>query len=271
MNQIAVPVPHWGVLDRMFHDEPLFTAAGLAMLALCAPTLIAMAVDTRTFQGASPWIKPLKFELSIALFFLTLAFLARYLPQGMTDATGYRVYAAVVVACAAIEIAWIGGAAAFLTASHFNTGPMMSTIYGLMGLIAVVLTSATLVYGGAMLTAGRPSPFVTAVGLSLVLTFFLTIVIAFRLASNGGAIVGEASLGQSLPLLGWSTEAGDLRVPHFFATHAMQFVPLAAAATALVAAPLLTHTTAIALNIVYALLTLATFTQALAGRPFLAP
>lgn len=68
MNQIAMPVPSWGSLTRLFGDEPMFAAAGLTMLALCAPTLIAMAVDTRTVQGANPWTKPLKFELSLSCF-----------------------------------------------------------------------------------------------------------------------------------------------------------------------------------------------------------
>lgn len=268
MNQIAIPVLPSGLFGRMLHDEPLFTYAGVAMLLLCAPTLLAMAFETRTVQGANPWIKPLKFELSLTLFFLTLAFFARYLPAGMTEGTGYRIYAAIIVLCAVIEMIWIGGAAAFATRSHFNTGPVMASIYGLMGLLAVILTSATLVYGAAML-ATRPSPLVTAIALSLIVTFILTVIIAFRLASNGGALVGDGDLGRSLPLLGWSMDAGDLRVPHFFATHAMQIVPLAAAATALVAAPLLTYTTAVALNLAFVLFTFATFAQALAGRPFL--
>ncbi len=268
MSQITIPAPQPSVFAQMLQDEPLFVYAGLAMLILCGPTLMALAVETRTFQGANPWIKPLKFELSLALFFLTLAFFARYLPEGMTATTGYRAFAAVVVACAVIEMMWIGGAAAFATASHFNTTPAMASIYGLMGLVAVVLTSVTLVYGVAMLVGGRPSPIVTAVGLSLVLTFVLTVVIAFRLASNGGPVVGAAELGHSLPFLGWSMEAGDLRVPHFFATHAMQFVPVLAIVLSLAATSLLTHTTAIALNGAYALFTFAIFAQALAGHPF---
>ena len=148
----------------------------------------------------------------------------------MTRRTGYRAYAGIVVAAIAAEIVWISGAAAFGTASHFNEStPAMAALYAVMGMLAVTLTSATAVFavGIARNRAFRAGPAARAalvLGLGLVLP--LTLMTAGTLAQNGGHWVGgtpDDALG--LPIMGWSRDGGDLRVPHFFATHAMHFVP----------------------------------------------
>ena len=222
----------------LFTAEPLFAGAGLLIAMSLPVTLLAAGLDSRTFQGDDIWLKPIKFQIALSLYLLTLAFFARSLPAGMREKRAYRLYAGVVVASVLAELAWIGGAAMAGTASHFNESTLaMAALYRVMGVLAVVLTSASLVYGIAIWRnrgTRLPSPLHLAVALGLVLTFVLTLPVAGILSQSGGHFIGTPVTGAAVPVFGWSREVGDLRVAHFLATHSMHFIPAAGlAATAL--------------------------------------
>jgi hypothetical protein len=75
----------------------------------------------------------------------------------------------------------------------------------------------------------------TGVAISLLgmgLAFLMTSPNAAQLSDfqgiAGAHAVGVADGGPGLPLLGWSTVAGDLRIPHFIGMHALQALPLLA-------------------------------------------
>jgi hypothetical protein len=261
-----------GVLAGLYRSEPAFTIAGLLALAVMLPTGMAAVVDERLFQGIDNWEKPLKFQFALAVYLLTLAFYARWLPAGMTARTSYRIYSGVVVAAIAAEIVWISGAAAFGTASHFNeSSPVMAGLYAVMGMLAVTLTSATAVYAAGIarnrgFRAGSAARAALVLGLGLVLP--LTLVTAGTLSQNGGHRVGGTpndALG--LPIMGWSRDGGDLRVPHFFATHAMHFIPAFGLVSMRLFGPERRWPVA-AFAGLYAAFTGLVFLQALAGRPF---
>jgi hypothetical protein len=253
-------------LRRLAADAPAMTLTGLMLAALIVPTLAAMALDTRTLDGVSIWAKPLKFELSLAVYTLTLAVFARWLPPG---GRLFRAYMLIVTAAITYEMLWIGGAAMWGTRSHFNQNGAMGLLYTLAGIGAVTLTTAALVQGLRFRRAatGLPPALHLSIWLGLILTFVLTIPVAGYMSSATGHYVGAVTGAPGLPLMGWSREAGDLRVPHFLATHAMHALPLLGLAVAGLPRG---RTLVLAGAGAWCLLVAATFAQALAGRPFLA-
>jgi hypothetical protein len=272
---VDIASPRVARLSRrdLFDAEPVFAGAGLLIALSLAVTLAAMEIDPRVFQGESIWLKPVKFQIALAVYLLSLAFFARWLPAGMTETRAYRAYAGLVVFACMGELAWIGGAAMFGIGSHFNVGsPVMAGLYSLMGVFAVGLTSASLVYGIAIWrrAARDPAPALSlSIALGLVLTFVLTVPVAGTMASMPGHFVGLPVTGAAVPVMGWSREVGDLRLSHFFATHAMHFIPLAG----LVAQQWLDAANARravwASAAVFTLFVLVAFAGALAGRPLL--
>ena len=255
-------------LQSLFRDEPLFTSAGLVILALIIPTLAAMMVDNRLVDGVNPWVKPLKFQLSLSLYLLTLALFAGFLPENMVASPVYRIYSVIVVVAIALELLWLGNAAMRAIPAHFNTDPFYNGVYQVMGFLAILLTSATLVYGIAILTH-RTDPLALAIALSLILTFVLTLGAAMPLASGSGSLVGSPTNGDTVWLMGWSREVGDLRVAHFFATHAMQVIPVAALVVMMLLPPLFQIPAILGSCAAYIAFTVWTFSEASAGRPFI--
>ena len=221
--------PYSGFITRMRHDAPVFTGLALFIALTALPLIAAAALDRREFLNAPVWQKPLQFHLALATYILTLAFFARYLPTPMTTRR-WRIYAAVVCFCILAELVWVGGAAAFGTASHFNGDDVvMGTIYGLMGVFAVILTSASVVMAVSIWrnpATGLSPALHLSIALGLILTFILTVIAAGTLSSMSGHLIGTPTTHTSLPILGWSREVGDLRVGHFFATHALHALPL---------------------------------------------
>ncbi|MEM1365939.1 MAG: hypothetical protein AAGH82_09335 [Pseudomonadota bacterium] len=251
-----------------------FAAITFLFLAMTVPTLMAMALDSRSFQGDSIWLKPLKFQLSLAIFFGTVAWFGLYTSEAFRSSRAVHLFAYIACFAALAEIAWIGGAAMFGTASHFNTSSaFMAGIYSLMGAFAVTLTASALVVGIGVLrndSSRLALAMKHAVGWSMIVTFVATVTTAGYMASQTGHLVGDEAQRTAHWLTGWSTQVGDLRVPHFFATHAMHIVPLFALGVAIFTAGRRGQMSAAwALLLGYSAFTAHTFSEAAAGRPFL--
>ncbi|MEL7465894.1 MAG: hypothetical protein AAFN79_17620 [Pseudomonadota bacterium] len=255
--------------------EPYLAGATLVYLVACLPVLFAMQIDERTYLDISVWIKPLKFLTSIACYFAVLVWFAGYLPAGTTEKRWYRLYSALLVACATLELIWIIVASAAGIGSHFNTGTaLMSFAYTAAGIGAVTLITGALVYG--VMIWRNPTPqlspgFRASVIAGLLLTFPLTFVAAGYLGGAPSHFVGgNASDAEGMILTGWARDGGDLRVAHFFALHAIHFLPLLGLATIWMRSAGRAVATVWTGSAAYVALTAFTFIQALNGEPFLA-
>jgi hypothetical protein len=215
--------------------RPLMTVAAL-MVVCTIVCLVGLAVDHREVTGVDTWLKPLKFSLSILLYSVTWAWLIAHLPRWKRAAHGTGTVIAIALI---VEQVLIVGAAAAGTTSHFNVSSGFSTtIWAIMAASISVLYVCTflttiLVFflrlGTPSITfALRAGAVIALVGLGL--AYLMTSPTRAQLADfqgiAGAHTVGLSDGGPGLPLLGWSTVGGDLRIPHFIGMHALQLLPL---------------------------------------------
>ena len=197
----------------------------LHLLALAALLLVA-PFDARTILGLNPWVKPSKFLVSIAVYVWTLAWLTRYVSSYRRTVRFISWGTAFVFVG---EMACIITQAARGTTSHFNVkSPFDGLVFSLMGLLIAVNTLLVLVTLLLFLRpTERPAP-AYLFGIRLGLLFFLLgSAEGVVMIMNAAHTVGAPDGGAGLPLVNWSTSAGDLRVAHFLAFHALQLLPLA--------------------------------------------
>jgi hypothetical protein len=242
---------------------------GLSLVTLLM-TLTAIAFDDRMLYGATVWAKPAKFAASFALFFATLFLVATRLSDRALQTRTIRITLAVLVTAFLYEMGYIALQAARGVSSHFNFTSIASEIaFALMGLGAVALMICVGIFGvlAARDREARLSPGLrSGVRQGFVWAAALTILVGGSISLTGGPVIGTPDTDASVPLLGWSLAAGDQRVAHFLALHAMQAGPL----LGLAADRLGWHERRVHQGmLVYAALTIALWLQALAGYPLI--
>ena len=216
--------------------RPLLVLAA-AMGVLVAVCLIGLVVDPRESLGVNVWEKPLKFAISTAVYAVTWSWLIGQLQRFQRVAWWAGTISAILLL---IELVIITGAAAAGITSHFNVStPFNTVLWSIMAASIGTLWVATFVVSiilfrnplgdRARTLAIRAGALIALAGMAL--AFLMTGPTAAQLDDwqgiAGAHTVGLADGGPGLPLLGWSTVAGDLRIPHFIGMHALQVIPLA--------------------------------------------
>ena len=260
-----------------WHRPLLFFTAVMGVTAVV--TLGGIFLDPRILTGVPIWLKPFKFAISLSLYAVTLAWMLTLLPRRSRVAEWA---ATVIVAAASIEIVVIVLQAARGTTSHYNeTSPLNDALWQSMGSAIMVLFAAHFVIAVVVLRrriADRASAYAIRLGLGLALLGMLA---AIPMVLPPGATFGQAHTvglpdgGPGLPLVGWSTVGGDLRIGHFVGLHGLQALPLLALLLDRFFATRLTVATRARLLLVagpaYAILVVMLTWQALRAQPLLQP
>lgn len=228
-------------LKRLWAQSPVLMVTAILMLGTFLGSLAGIFLDPTIITGMPAWLKPAKFGISTAIYCVTLAWLYRYIDIWRPR---LRAVAWVVAVVFVVEIAIIDGQAARGVESHFNnTTALNRTLFAIMGVGIGIQWLSSMVVLGALFKQKFENP---AWGWALRLGMLTTIIgsgmgammvaptrdqlQAMRakqtVADVGGHTVGAPDGGPGLPGVGWSTEHGDLRIPHFLGMHGVQFIPL---------------------------------------------
>lgn len=231
------------MLATLWRASAPLTVTGFAMLIVLALTAVGLTIDSRIVTGAPVWLKPAKFAISISIYAFTLAWIFSFLASWRRTRRVVGWTTAIVMF---LEMAIIGLQAFRGTTSHFNIATPLDMTLGItMGLAIVTQTLSTIAVAVALWRQRFDD---AALGWALRLGMTMTIVGAFtgglmttptsqqlaaakageRMTIAGAHTVGGPDGGAGLPGAGWSTEHGDLRVPHFLGLHALQVLPVVA-------------------------------------------
>jgi hypothetical protein len=250
-------------------QNPVLAWTAALQVTLAIFSLIAMPFDHRTILGINPWIKPLKFDVSVCIMLVTLAAILSGL-QGFERSRlwiGAGVGISLSIENCIISLQLLRG-----VRSHMNySTPLDAHLFECMAvfiLISTVLFVWTL--GLVVLDPTRWAPAVAwGVRLGLV-TLLAGSLEGVLMVMHGGHTVGANDGLSGLPLVNWSRDHGDLRIAHFFALHALQAFPLLGWLLSRTSAPVNQQVVLTCIGVaVYLGAVWLLFHQAMAGQPLL--
>jgi hypothetical protein len=180
-------------------------------------------IDERMLFGVSVWNKPMKFAISIAVFFWTMAWYMDYLPQ-QDKVERISVW---FVGLMAVEMLIIVGQSLRGVPSHFNRGNWYDDLlFGIMGLAILINTYWVFrVWLYFRKEQRLPQAYRLAIRLGM-LIFIISSLEGYVMAARLSHTIGAADGQEGLLFFGWAWDFGDLRVAHFIGLHALQVIPL---------------------------------------------
>lgn len=212
-----------------------------AMVVTSILGILGFLLDPRTVLGQPTWAKTTKFSLSLVLYTSTMLWIFGYdtlrprLSRFILSASAYML---------GFEMILMIFQGARAVPMHFNnTTPFDATLFNIMGATITLLWFVNALGVAVLLVQQVPSRALAwslRLGLIIALLgmlqgFLMTSPTSAQMAllqagqhsdMIGAHTVGAPDGGPGLPLLGWSTTHGDLRIGHFVGLHGLQIIPL---------------------------------------------
>jgi len=226
-------------LNTAYRGSRSLTIMAAVMAGLALVAVVGLVADHRTVLGQPLWLKPLKFGVSGAIYSFSLAWLLAFLDPRRRGWRITKVAVAAIVVGFYLEVGLIVVQAVRARPSHFNVATDLdNAIWTTMGSMAALFGTGTAIVAILLWRTGLPdaaSRWAVRLGLLLLLAgmgeaVLMVVPTGEQLRLDeiqdqpmlGAHSVGVADGGAGLPLTGWSTVGGDLRVGHFIGVHGLQ-------------------------------------------------
>jgi hypothetical protein len=210
-------------------------------------SLIGLFVDPRAtaILGTPAWAKTFKFSISLALYAASLLWVLQFIE--LRFRRGAQVAASIIGTVMSLEMLLIAFQGLRAQPMHFNaTTPFDAMLWQLMSIGVSIMLLGYIAMIVLVWRGFKSTPTIAwGVRAGLIVTLLSFFQGSLMTSPNaiqekallsgktammiGAHTVGSSSLmpdaGAGLPLLGWSTEHGDLRIGHFVGIHALQLLP----------------------------------------------
>ncbi len=213
------------VFSTVKQESPILYTIVMIHLVLAIVCILGLSIDDRSLMGINVWIKPLKFCISGGIYLLTSGYLITLYPFSRRKKNIINNLASWTLL---IEIIIIVYQASRGVKSHYNQSSLFDgLLFAAMGILVAVSVLIMVLF--IVETIRLKLKTTRSVQVAILLGWLVVLFGSWV----GGQMIGQMSHnvgvvdgGPGLPLVNWSTIAGDLRIAHFFGLHGIQIIPL---------------------------------------------
>lgn len=213
------------VLGTVRKESPILFGIVMIHVAMAIVCIFGLMVDDRTLMGINTWIKPLKFCISGAIYILTFGFLITLYPFSRKKK---NIINNIVSWTLLLEIGIIVSQGARGVHSHYNQSTLFDgLLFAAMGILIAINVLIMVFFIIETIRLRLKTPL--SVQIAILIGWIIIVAgswVGGQMISQLAHNVGVADGGTGLPLVNWSTIAGDLRIAHFFGLHGIQIIPL---------------------------------------------